>query len=102
MAWWRFQPGLSFEEAATLPCAGVTAWSALMVLGNRVKAGDTVLCLGTGGVSTHAMQFAKAAGANVIITSSSDEKLERARGLGAAAGINFHTTAFQRIYSLGA
>jgi NADPH:quinone reductase-like Zn-dependent oxidoreductase len=84
-------PGLSFEEAATLPCAGVTAWSALMVLGNRVKPGDTVLCLGTGGVSTHAMQFAKAAGANVIITSSSDEKLERARGLGASAGINYKT-----------
>lgn len=83
--------GLSFEEASTLPCAGVTAWSALMVLGNRVKAGDTVLCLGTGGVSTHAMQFAKAAGASVIITSSSDEKLERARGLGAAAGINYKT-----------
>ncbi len=84
-------PSLSFEEAATLPCAGVTAWSALMVLGNRVKAGDTVLCLGTGGVSTHALQFAKAAGANVIVTSSSDKKLERARGLGAWAGINYKT-----------
>ena len=82
-------PSLSFEEASTLPCAGVTAWSALMVLGNRVKPGDTVLCLGTGGVSTHAMQFAKAAGANVIITSSCDEKLDRARGLGASAGINY-------------
>ena len=82
---------LSFEEASTLPCAGVTAWSALMVLGNRVKAGDTVLCLGTGGVSTHALQFAKAAGANVIITSSSEEKLERARKLGASAGINYKT-----------
>lgn len=82
---------LSFEEASTLPCAGVTAWSALMVLGNRVKAGDTVLCLGTGGVSTHAMQFAKAAGASVIITSSSDDKLERARKLGAVAGINYKT-----------
>src|ERR1700733_5494907 len=85
----KIPPGLSFEEAATLPCAGVTAWSALMVLGNRVKPGDTVLCLGTGGVSTHAMQFAKAAGANVIITSSSDERLERARGRGASAGINY-------------
>jgi NADPH:quinone reductase-like Zn-dependent oxidoreductase len=82
---------LTLEQAATLPCAGVTAWSALMVLGNRVKAGDTVLCLGTGGVSTHAMQFAKAAGATVIITSSSDEKLARARGLGATAGINYKT-----------
>jgi NADPH:quinone reductase-like Zn-dependent oxidoreductase len=84
-------PSLSFEEAATLPCAGVTAWNALMVTGNRVKPGDTVLCLGTGGVSTHAMQFARAAGATVIITSSSDEKLERARKLGASAGINYKT-----------
>ncbi|HTA46115.1 MAG TPA: NAD(P)-dependent alcohol dehydrogenase, partial [Bryobacteraceae bacterium] len=70
-------PGLSFEEAATLPCAGVTAWSALMVLGRAVKPGDTVLCLGTGGVSVLALQFAKAAGAKVIITSSSDSKLDR-------------------------
>lgn len=84
-------PGLSFEEAATLPCAGVTAWSALMVLGRAVKPGDTVLCLGTGGVSVLAMQFARAAGANVIITSSSDAKLERARQLGAAFGINYKT-----------
>ncbi|HEX4279019.1 MAG TPA: NAD(P)-dependent alcohol dehydrogenase [Bryobacteraceae bacterium] len=83
--------GLSFEEAATLPCAGVTAWSALMVRGNRIKPGDTVLCLGTGGVSTHAMQFAKAAGARAIVTSSSDEKLERARKLGAWEGINYKT-----------
>jgi NADPH:quinone reductase-like Zn-dependent oxidoreductase len=84
-------PGLTFEQAATLPCAGVTAWSALMVLGRPVQAGDTVLCLGTGGVSTHAMQFATAAGARTIITSSSDEKLERARGLGAWAGVNYET-----------
>jgi NADPH:quinone reductase-like Zn-dependent oxidoreductase len=83
--------GLSFEEAATLPCAGVTAWNALMVSGARVKPGDSVLCLGTGGVSTQAMQFAKAAGARVIITSSSDEKLARARELGAAEGINYKT-----------
>ena len=54
---------LSFEEAATLPCAGVTAWNALMVSGNPVKPGDTVLCLGTGGVSMLGMQFAVAAGA---------------------------------------
>ncbi len=84
-------PGLSFEEAATLPCAGVTAWSALMVLGKPIKAGDTVLCLGTGGVSTQAMQLARATGARVIITSSSDEKLERARSLGAWQGINYQT-----------
>lgn len=82
-------PSLSFEEAATLPCAGVTAWSALMVLGNRVKPGDTVLCLGTGGVSMLGMQFALAAGASVIVTSSSDEKLDRARKLGATHGINY-------------
>jgi NADPH:quinone reductase-like Zn-dependent oxidoreductase len=84
-------PGLSFEEAATLPCAAVTAWSALMMLGNGIKPGDTVLCLGTGGVSVHALQFAKAAGAKVIITSSSDEKLERARGLGAWQTTNYKT-----------
>lgn len=84
-------PALSFEEAATLPCAGVTAWNALMCLGSPVKPGDTVLCLGTGGVSTHAMRFAKAAGAKVIITSSSDEKLARARQLGASEGINYKT-----------
>jgi NADPH:quinone reductase-like Zn-dependent oxidoreductase len=80
---------LSFEEAATLPCAGVTAWNALMVAGTRVKPGDTVLCLGTGGVSTFALQFARAAGARVIITSSSDDKIERARRLGASEGINY-------------
>lgn len=84
-------PSLSFEEAATLPCAGVTAWNALMVLGAPVKPGDTVLCLGTGGVSMHALQFAKAAGARVIVTSSSDEKLARARQLGASEGINYKT-----------
>ena len=80
---------LSFEEAATLPCAGVTAWNALMVAGNRVKPGDTVLCMGTGGVSIFALRFAKTAGARVIITSSSDEKIERARTLGAFAGVNY-------------
>jgi NADPH:quinone reductase-like Zn-dependent oxidoreductase len=80
---------LSFEEAASLPCAGVTAWHALMECGSRVKAGDTVLCLGTGGVSIFALQFAKASGARVIVISSSDEKIERARKLGAADGINY-------------
>ena len=84
-------PNLSFEEAATLPCAGVTAWNALMVIGNRVKAGDTVLCQGTGGVSMLAMQFALAAGARVIVTSSSDAKLGRARALGASDGVNYTT-----------
>jgi NADPH:quinone reductase-like Zn-dependent oxidoreductase len=82
-------PGtLSFAEAAALPCAGVTAWRALTVLAG-VKAGDTVLVLGTGGVSMLALQFAKALGCKVIVTSSSDEKLERARALGADHGINY-------------
>ncbi len=80
---------LSFEEAATLPCAAVTAWHALMVSGRPVKPGDTVLCLGTGGVSIFALQFARVAGARVIITSSSDEKIARARKQGAAEGINY-------------
>ncbi|MEM1307062.1 MAG: NAD(P)-dependent alcohol dehydrogenase [Pseudomonadota bacterium] len=79
---------LRFEEAATLPCAGVTAWYAHFV-GGAVKPGDTVLLLGTGGVSIFALQFAKLAGARVIITSSSDEKLERARALGADETINY-------------
>jgi NADPH:quinone reductase-like Zn-dependent oxidoreductase len=79
---------LSFEEAATLPCAGVTAWNALMVI-SRVKPGDSVLCLGTGGVSMLALQFAKAAGARVFITSSSDDKLKRAQAAGADELINY-------------
>ena len=83
---------LSFEEAATLPCAGVTAWYAQFV-GGRVVPGDTVLLLGTGGVSIFALQFAKMAGARVIITSSSDEKLERAKALGADHTINYRNHA---------
>jgi len=79
----------SFEQAATLPCAGVTAWNALMAAGRSVKPGETVLCLGTGGVSMLAMQFAKAAGARVIVTSSNDEKLERALSYGATHTINY-------------
>ena len=82
---------LSFEAAATLPCAAVTAWHALVEIGPR-RAGHTVLLLGTGGVSIFALQFARLAGARVLITSSSDEKLERARKLGADAGINYRTT----------
>lgn len=81
---------MSFEEAATLPCAGVTAWNALMH-GKILRAGETVLTLGTGGVSILALQLAKIAGARVIITSSSDEKLARARELGADDGINYKT-----------
>lgn len=75
-------------EAATLPCAGVTAWRGLIVCG-RVKPGDTVLVLGTGAVSLFALQFAKAAGAQVIATSSSDEKLEKLKRLGADAVVNY-------------
>src|SRR5690606_21046474 len=82
---------LSFEEAATLPCAGVTAWNALME-GKITRPGDTVLTLGTGGVSILALQIAKAAGARVIVTSSSDEKLARAKALGADATINYRRT----------
>lgn len=85
----RIPDSLTFEEAAALPCAGVTAWNGLMVSGKPIKPGDTVLVLGTGGVSMLALQFAKAAGARVIGTSSSDEKLERARALGLDEGINY-------------
>lgn len=81
-------PHLSDEEAATLPCAAVTAWNALIAKGH-VKAGDTVLLEGTGGVSIFALQFAKLSGARTILTSSSDEKLERARSLGADMTVNY-------------
>ena len=81
---------LSDEEAACLPCAAVTAWVALMSRGH-LKASDTVLTLGTGGVSIFALQFAVAVGARVVITSSDDEKLRRASELGAAYTINYRT-----------
>jgi NADPH:quinone reductase-like Zn-dependent oxidoreductase len=83
--------GYSFEEGATLPCAAVTAWQSLIVRGQLVP-GETVLLLGTGGVSIFGLQIAKATGAKVIITSSSDEKLERARKLGADFLINYKMT----------
>lgn len=82
---------LSDTEAATLPCAALTAWSALVTLGD-VRAGDTVLALGTGGVSIFVLQFAQMLGARVIITSSSNEKLERAKELGAWQTINYRET----------
>jgi NADPH:quinone reductase-like Zn-dependent oxidoreductase len=82
---------LSDEEAATLPCAAVTAWNALTTEGN-FKAGDTVLVQGTGGVSLFALQFAKLMGARVIATSSSDQKLDKLKQLGAADVINYKTT----------
>lgn len=83
-------PHLTDEEAATLPCAGLTAWSALVTHG-RLTAGDTVLLQGTGGVSILALQLAKLLGLRALITSSSDEKLERARQLGADGLINYRT-----------
>lgn len=81
-------PHMSDDEAATLPCAGVTAWNAL-VREARIRAGDTVLLLGTGGVSLLALQFAKMHGARCIITSSNEEKLESAQRLGADETINY-------------
>jgi NADPH:quinone reductase-like Zn-dependent oxidoreductase len=87
----RIPDYLSFVEAATLPCAALTAWRALVVEG-KLQAGETVLVQGTGGVSTFALQFAKMRGANVIATSSSDDKLEKARALGADHLINYRKT----------
>lgn len=84
----RVPDHLTYEEAATLPCAAVTAWHALA----DVKPGDTVLILGTGGVAIFGLQFAKLRGARVIITSSSDDKLAKAVALGADATINYRTT----------
>ena len=82
---------LSDTEAATLPCAAVTAWHALLDSGS-LKASDTVLLQGTGGVSLFALEFAKLTGARIIMTSSSDEKLERAKTLGVTDGINYRAT----------
>lgn len=83
---------LDYAQAACLPCAGVTAWNALMEGPRPVRPGESVLVLGTGGVSLLALQIAKAAGAQVIVTSSSDDKLERATALGADHVINYRTT----------
>ena len=80
---------LSFIEASTMPCAAVTAWNAIFVSSNHVKPGDTVLLLGTGGVSILGLQLARAAGLRTIVTSSSDDKLARARELGAHHTINY-------------
>jgi NADPH:quinone reductase-like Zn-dependent oxidoreductase len=86
----RIPDHLSYEEAATLPCAAVTAWQALVARGG-LHAGQTVLALGTGGVSTFALQIATAVGARVIITSSSETKLAKARQLGAWQTLNYRT-----------
>jgi len=87
----KIPPHLSLEEGATLPCAAVTVWNAMMEHA-KLKAGDTILLQGTGGVSVFGLQFAHALGIRAIITSSSDEKLKRAKALGAALGINYKTT----------
>jgi NADPH:quinone reductase-like Zn-dependent oxidoreductase len=87
----RIPESLSFVEGAALPCAAVTAWNALFRSGG-LKPGESVLLLGTGGVSIFALQFAKMAGARVIATSSSDAKMERLRTMGADAVINYKTT----------
>jgi NADPH:quinone reductase-like Zn-dependent oxidoreductase len=84
-------PGsLTFEEAATLPCAAVTAWNALT--GGGCGPGKTVLLQGTGGVSVFALQFAKALGARALVTSGHDDKLARSLGMGADAGTNYRTS----------
>ncbi len=87
----HFPDHLTLEEAAALPCAAVTAWHALFRSGS-LKPGESVLLQGTGGVSIFALQFAKMAGARVIMTSSSDVKMERVRTMGADAVINYKTT----------
>lgn len=83
---------LSYEEAAALPCAALTAWSAIVTLGG-VQPGERMLIQGTGGVALFALQFAKLAGAEVIVTSSSDEKLARVKAMGADHLINYRTDA---------
>jgi NADPH:quinone reductase-like Zn-dependent oxidoreductase len=87
----KFPATLSYEEAATLPCAGVTAWNGLFTRG-RMQPGDYVLLEGTGGVSLLGLSLAVADGAKPIITSSHDEKLARAKALGAIGGVNYLTT----------
>lgn len=87
----RIPSHLSFEQAATLPCAAVTAWHAALVKG-KLKPGDTVVTLGTGGVSLFAAQFALMTGARVVATTGSDDKVGRLRALGASEVINYRTT----------
>lgn len=82
---------LSYEEGATLPCAGLTAWHGLVENGN-VRSGESVLLIGTGGVSTFGLQFAEMHGADPFVISSSDGKLDRARELGATQTLNYQET----------
>jgi len=86
----KFDERVSFEEAATLPAAGLTAWRSLFEMA-RIKPSDTILTLGTGGVSSFIVQLAKLGGARVIVTSSSDEKLAKMRGLGADETVNYRS-----------
>ncbi len=87
----HFPDHLSFEEASTLPCAALTAWQSLMTRG-KLREGEIVLLLGTGGVSIFGLQFAKNVGARVVITSSGDDKLAKAQALGAVETINYRKT----------
>ena len=87
----KFPAHLSYEEASTLPCAGLTAWNALVVQG-ELKSGETILIMGTGGVALFALQLAKNIGARAILLSSTDEKLEKARQMGADDLINYTET----------
>ncbi len=88
----KIPANLSYQEAACLSCAGVTAWNALMETGKALQPGDTVLVLGTGGVATFGLLFGKAAGCRVAVTSSSDRKLNKAKALGADFLINYKKT----------
>ena len=87
----KLPDGYSFEEGACLPCAGVTAWNCLYGVGKPLKPGETVLVLGTGGVSIWALQFAKAGGARVVATTSKDPKAQRLQALGASDVVNYKT-----------
>ena len=89
----RIPDYLTYAQAATLPCAAVTAWGALFERGRPLKSGDFLLVQGTGGVAMFGLQFAKAVGAKVVVLSSSDEKLARAKSLGADFGINYRSTS---------
>jgi NADPH:quinone reductase-like Zn-dependent oxidoreductase len=104
-AWVRLPEGYSFEEGAALPCAAVTAYNALFEGASKIGPGDTVLLLGTGGVSIFALQLAKKAGARVALTTSSAAKAERARALGADHTIDYVATpewgAAARAWSAG-
>lgn len=88
----KMAASLNYAEAACMPCAGVTAWNALFKGGRPIAAGSRVLVLGTGGVSLIALELAKAVGAEIIATSSSDEKLARVSAMGAAHLVNYKTT----------